>query len=235
MRNLFFVLAIFFIWGCGSGSGLRKMLEINSKIATELGAKNCQITFSKSTDTNHGKSEQTIITIDGLAEKFQKEKRVKMASLAVMIFYQNWNPKDTLRYEDTKVEINVGTDHYERLFTKSEIKRVFRIFGSINKFFEMGRESDFSSYRELIDTAYISESGFTNIKNVILSIDSADGKIDKVVVTGFAADKIKDSEEPLTAIWAEAFNGNKFSKYRFYFLNKNEKLVFIGINEPEEK
>jgi hypothetical protein len=235
MKKILFVLVIFFVCSCGVGSSLKKMLEIGSKIAAELGANNCQIGYSTNSSTDHGTNTQVSITLDGLGEKQQKQPRVKIASLAVMIYYQSLDPKEEAKYEDTQVEINVGKDHYERVFTKSEIERAFRLFKPINSFFDMRKSNDFSAWQQLIDTTFIPDSGMVNIKNVMSQIDSAAGKLNKIIITGFAASNLKDNQEPVTMIWVEAINGDEFSLYNFYFLNENEKIIHIGINQaPEE-
>lgn len=235
MKKTLFALVTFLVCSCGVGSGLKQMLEIGSKIAAELGANSCQIGYSTNTSTAHGTSKQVTITLDGLGEKQQKQPRDKIASVAVMMYYQSLDPKEKIKYEDTKVEINIGADRFEKVFNKSEIERTFRLLKLVNRFFEMVNNNDFSGHKEVIDTAYISDSTVVMIQNTFSKINSEEGKFNTVLITGFGADRVKASGAPVTRFWVETRNEKAINFYNLYFLDESEKLVHLGINEDRAK
>ncbi len=232
MRKALFVIVIFLACSCGVGTSIKNALQVGSKIAAELGANNCEIGYSTNTSTGHGTSKKVTITLQGLGEEQQKQPRVKVASVAVMLYYQSFDPKE-VKYEDTEVAINVGQDRYEKGFLKADIERAFRLFNPINNFFEMEKSGDFSSWQQLIDTTFISDSTFAGLRTAITEIDSTSGELNKVSITGFATNTFEDSGELVTTLWVETLNGKQFSVYRFIFMNESEKIIYIGINEVD--
>ncbi len=235
MKKTFFIVITFLACSCGVGSSIKSILQVGSKIAGELGANNCEISYSTNTSSGHGTSKKVTITLQGLGEEQQTQPRVKIASIAVMLYYQSFDPKEKVKYEDTEVIINVRNDHFETIFLKSDIDRAFRLFNPINKFFDMEKSKDFSSWKQLIDTTFISDSAFMPVETALSQIDSVSGKLDQVIITGFAPNTLEGSGEQVTSMWVETANGKDVSFYNFIFMNESEKIIHIGINEADPK
>src|SRR5574337_672786 len=207
-------------------------VAIAQKIASVFGARNCSITTTDNVDSKYGVVHFATITIDSLNETASKWSRDRAASVVAWMYYASLDSTRKKLYSAIYSDINVGKEKYEKRFATEEITQAIKLSHLANRF--LTQHSDSVYCRGLTDSIDITDTGFEVIQKVMVSNDSV-SPITFVTFTGFAADKIKETGEPVTILWAEVQNGNLLSDWRFIFINRNEKIGFIGVNEKDHQ
>jgi hypothetical protein len=194
-------------------------------VSETFGAKECLV--SMNANTSDGKSIGIELTDPAVPEGYDNE---KVQSTAALILYRNVSKELLSEYEHIDVTVTRAGISESRSYLLDELLRADQAILNATSFLDWDVSNGIDEVAPVVDSEFITDSMLQVVRKVFIQLDSAGGKANKKIVTGFRADRFKETGEDVTVVWAETQRLSSVDDYTFYIRSSNGKVVFLEVN-----
>jgi hypothetical protein len=216
-----FLLSLLIFSSCNTS----EFTQAANVVSQAFGAKECSVGISA--NTTNGKSIEIDLTDPAVPEGYENE---KVQSTAALILYRNL-PKEVLgEYGQIDVTVRRAGTSESRSYPMDVLLRADQAVLNATSFLDWDVENGIAEVSPVVDTEFINDSMLHVVRKAFMQLDSVGGKPNKKIVTGFRADRFKETGESITVVWAETQRISSVDDYTFYVRSSNGKVVFLGVN-----
>lgn len=228
MKNFFaFFFFILLLASCAS----KEQQAAASKVAAIWDAQNCTVGKSVSANTSEGSKKTITLELQNLKGVKDDYPKQKVTSVSALTFLEHLEKRDYQDYSHIKISIKDEGSSFEKEYQISDILSAREELVVVKAFFEKIKNNEQEKLNVFFNNTFIPDSTITLIKTAFARLDSANGKLDKMTVTGFDFNTLEETKEPVLVVTAEFANAKHYVECEFAVSKKDKKIVYFGINQ----
>jgi hypothetical protein len=154
----------------------------------------------------------------------------KIQSTSALVFYRNLSGELQSYYNGVVVGVSRSGALESKSYSVEELKRADQAVYNAAALLDWDTQKGISEVALVVDNQFISDSMLQVVREALIQLDSANGFAEKKLITGFRADKFRDTGEEVTVVWGEAQRANSVDDFTFYMRASNGKVVFMSVD-----
>lgn len=154
----------------------------------------------------------------------------RIQSTAALILYRNLSEDLRMKYTEFKVDVSRAGVIESAGYTADQLRTADQAVYNATTLLDWDVQKGISEVALAVDNEFISDSMLIAVQDALIQLDSAGGKMQKKLITGFRMDKFRDTGEEVTVVWGEAQRSESVDNFTFYVKASNGKVVYMAVD-----
>jgi hypothetical protein len=222
-NNLLFATGIAFllvITGCGSNDFTEAPAAL---IADVFKAGSCEITVS----TENANLLMVELTDPQVPDGYATE---KVQSTAALILFRNLSEELLNKYNQFVIGVSRSGKIESAAYSAEQLRRADQAVHNATALLDWNTANGIADVALVVDNEFITDSMLLKVKDALMELDSTQGKAQKKLITGFRADRFRDTGEDVTVVWGETQRLSSVDDFTFYVRASNGKIVYMSVD-----
>jgi len=202
-----------------------------AKVAELWGAQKASVGSSSLANTQSGTSKALTLTLENLTGVNADYPHENITSVSAYTFIENLEPKEYEGYNSVKIIVKNNTAAFEESYKISDLLSAKEIFKAVDVFSKKIMSGNLDGFESLFDKQRIPDSSIVQIKRVILSNDSLNGRPDKTSVVRLDFDHVKETNEPVMVTYVGMEGKTSYAMYKLILKTADKKIIYFGLND----